>query len=128
MASTTTNTTTHDAGKIKLAAAHDFRTLIGYTRPPADGSEPSMDALASEHTLYRDVRNANVYDVRGLEDKFNLEEHGFQYFKLPRIPGERVVNFKNESDPKILGIYYTEMAEWFAKEYVIEVFGLMGPC
>lgn len=118
MAATATITVDEAIPPLKLIAKHDIKTMIGYTRPPATGGEPSMDDLASEHPLYRDVRTADVYDVRGFEDQFTLEENGFQYFKLPSIPGEGVVNFENESDPMILAVYYQGMAEWFAKEYV----------
>ena len=117
MAALTTTTADEAAQTIRVVAKHDIQTLIGYTRPRAGGGEPSMDDLASEHPLYRDVRSANVYDVRGFEDQFTLETQGFQYFKLPSIPGQGVVEFENELDPKIMGIYYAGMAEWFAKEY-----------
>ena len=110
-----TQTQTISANLLSLPAKHDFTTLIGYTRPPADGSQPSMDDLASEHPLYRDIRKATVFDVRGSEDRFKLEEHGFRYYKLPNIPGEGVVDFTNEEDPKILGIYYAGMSQWFAQ-------------
>ena len=73
-----------------------------------------MDDLASENPVYRDIRKAKVHDVRGQEGSFNLEEHGFQYYKLPAIPGEGTVDFHNEQDPMILGIYYPGIAEWFA--------------
>lgn len=117
MAAPTTTTTDEAVQTITIVAKYDIQTLIGYTRPPADGTEPSMDDLASEHPLYRDVRSANVFDVRGFEDQFTLETDGFQYFKLPSIPGQGVVDFENELDPKIMGIYYAGMSEWFAKEY-----------
>ena len=96
-------------------AGKSFETLIGYTRGPADGSEPSVDDLASENPVYRDIRKAKVHDVRGQEGLFNLEEHGFQYYKLPAIPGEGTIDFHSEQDPLILGIYYPGIAEWFAK-------------
>jgi hypothetical protein len=118
MATVTTTAANDPTETIRLVAKHDFKTLIGYTQPPPDGGEPSMDDLASEHPLYRDVRSANVYDVRGFEHQFNLEEHGFQYYKLPNIPGEGIVNFNDEQDPMILAVYYAGMSEWFAKECV----------
>ena len=59
-----------------------------------------------------------MYDVRGFEHQFNLEEHGFQYYKLPHIPGEGIVYFNDEQDPTILGVYYAGMSEWFAQECV----------
>jgi hypothetical protein len=117
MAALTTTTADEAVQTIRVVAKHDFQTLIGYTRPPPAGGEPSMDDLASEHPLYRDVRSANVYDVRGFEDQFTLETNGFQYFKLPSIPGQGIVEFQNELDPKIMGVYYAGMSEWFAKEY-----------
>ena len=72
-----TTTTANEAITIKVVAKHDIQTLIGYTRPPVDGGEPSMDDLTSEHPLYRDIRSSYVYDVRGFEDQFTLETHGF---------------------------------------------------
>ena len=114
-----TTTIADEAITIKVVAKHGIQTLIGYTRPPVDGGEPSMDDLTSEHPLYRDIRSSHVYDVRGFEDQFTLETHGFQYFKLPSIPGQGVVDFENELDRNIMGIYYAGMSEWFAKEYRI---------
>ena len=76
------------ASSLSIHAKHDFATLIGYTVPPADGSEPSMDDLASEHPVYRDIRQAKIDDVRGNEDRFTLDKHGSQYYKLPSIPGD----------------------------------------
>ena len=97
-----------------LTGKHDFTTLIGNTRPPSDGSKPHMDDLASENPLYRDLRRATVFNVRGSENQFTLEEHGFQYYKLPDIPGAGIVDFQNENDQMILGLYYPGMAKWFA--------------
>ena len=94
----------------------DFTTFIGYTRAPADGTEPRMDDLASDHPLYRDVREARVIDVRGSRTDFNLETHGFQYYKLPQVPGEGLVDFQDENDSKIMSLYYAGMCEWFAGE------------
>lgn len=93
----------------------DFTTLIGYTLAPADGSQPRMDDLASDHPLFREVRTAAVSDVRGRENDFTLEKNGFQYFKLPEVPGEGIVDFTDENDPKIMGMYYSGMCDWFAK-------------
>ena len=116
MATTTTEVVQERPSTVKLVGGHDFKTLIGYTRPPVDGSEPSMDDLASDHPTYREVRYAKVYDARGIEDQFRLQEHGFQYYKLPSIPGDGIVEFTNELDSKIMSLYYAGMSEWFAKQ------------
>jgi hypothetical protein len=96
---------------------HDFTGYVGYTCAPSDGSALNMDDLARDDPLFREVRSVHVEDVRGSEDTFNLEEHGFQYFKLPHIPGDGEIDFYNEEDPSILMIHYPGMAEWFAKQY-----------
>jgi hypothetical protein len=102
----------HNAGK-----RYDFTGWIGYTRPPPEGSLLQMDDLASDHPQFREIRTVKISDVRGSESKFTLEKHGFQYLKLPDIPGEGVVDFYNEEDPNILRIYYPGMASWFAERY-----------
>ena len=93
---------------------HTFNAEIGYTLRPLDGTQPPMDDLANENPLYREVRRAKISNVRGTEHNFTLEENGFQYFKLPSIPGDGLVDFENEGDPKILELYYKGISEWFA--------------
>ena len=113
---------------IPLKAGHDFTSLIGYTRPPINGSPPHMDDLATDNPLYREVRTAKIMDVRGRDEKFNLEQHGFQYFKLPQIPGDGIVDFTNEEDPKIMGVYYAGMADWFAQKPVFRLYRAVVLC
>lgn len=115
---TQTQTQTAIENSFKIKAKHDFNTLIGYTKRPLYGGEPPMDDLASENPIFRDVRKAKVVDLRGAEDKFTLEKHGFQYYKLPEIPGNGIVDFTDENDPRILQLYYPGMSEWFAKVFV----------
>lgn len=98
-----------------LYVPHDFTTLIGYTRPPVNGGEPRMDDLASDNPTFREIRETRIRDLRGMEDGFTLEKNGFQYYKLPQVPGDGIVDFTNEGDPRILDLYYAGMATWFAK-------------
>ena len=111
---TETVMSTNASGLLSLKGDHGFYTLIGYTRPPVDGSEPRMDDLASDNPAYREIRRAKVIDVRGIEDQFTLEKNGFQFYKLPKIAGDNQVDFTNEGDPKIMSIYYAAMSQWFA--------------
>lgn len=100
---------------------HDLITTIGYTIPAADGGNIDMNDLSWEKPAYRDARQVRVHDVRGAEDHFSIDEHGFQYYKLPFIPGEREIDFANSDDPNIKDIHYKGMADWSAKQYVFQV-------
>lgn len=103
-------TPTHDSNK------HDFVTAIGYTVPAADGSNIEMDDLSLEKPAFREVRQVKIHDVRDAHEDFTLDEHGFQYFKLPDIPGEGEIDFSNNDDPNIMKIHYKGMSDWLAKE------------
>lgn len=96
--------------------SRDFVTQLGYTIPAADGGNISMDDLATENPTFREVRQVKIHDVRDSPEDFKLDVHGFQYHKLPSIPGEGEVDFFNHDDPKIAEIHYKGMADWYAKE------------
>lgn len=96
----------------------DFTTTIGYTLPPSDGVNLDMNELSLEKPQYREIRQVKLHDVRGAQQDFTLDEHGFQYYKLADVPGEGEVEFTNNEDPKIKKIHYKGMEKWLLREYV----------
>lgn len=96
--------------------SHDFTAAVGYTVPAADGANIDMNDLSMETPAFREVRQVKVHDVRSTQEKFTLDKHGFQYYKLPSIPGAGEVDFTNNDDPKIPQVHYKGMADWFAKQ------------
>lgn len=68
--------------------------------------EPRLLGDADEHT-----RKLTIHDVRGIEDRFELDRNGFQFVELPTKARDVT------TDEKIQDEYYPEVAEVLQELY-----------
>jgi len=61
---------------------HDVVTTLNYYKDPGDGSEPPPSYVSKPETYDRpsETQTVTVHDVRGKEDQYTLDKHGFQFF------------------------------------------------
>ena len=62
---------------------HHVTTSLNYYKAPSDGSPPAPTYVGKPDTFVRPAEplEVTVYDVRGEEDKYDLDSHGFRFVK-----------------------------------------------
>ncbi len=92
---------------------HHVRATMAYYQPKADGTPPEVDDLAIIlGPKDMDRREVVVNDIRGKEDQYQLEEHGFQV--IHHTTG--LDDFADEN--KVKSAYYLEVEELLLKRCV----------
>jgi hypothetical protein len=98
----------HDVGtktsQIPSNKSHDVETQLNYFKPNEDGSPPHPTYVDRPETYERpfESHQVTVKDVRGSEDKFTLDQNGFQFHK--HVAQEK--DFLD--DAQIKDVYYKE--------------------
>lgn len=94
--------------------SHDIDVTLGYYQPKADGTAPEVDDIAI--VLGRkdmDCREVVIHDIRGEEESYLLDSHGFQIIRHT----SSVDDFKD--DAKIQSTYYPEIEEILLKRSIL---------
>jgi hypothetical protein len=92
-------------------SSRDVSTTFNYFLDSPDGSPPEpLDVLRPPKVPRMPLKkDAVVHDIRGTEDKYTLDEHGFQLVKHTSVEKE----FLDED--LIKGVYYREVEELLKK-------------
>jgi len=92
---------------------HHVRVTMGYYQPKPDGTLPEVNDLALTLGLKDiDRREVVISDIRGNEDLYQLEEHGFQVLKNTSSLGDFA------DDNTVKSVYYPEIEELLLKRFV----------
>lgn len=101
MAATTSMTLSQDPSDCKVV-----NSTLNYYLDPSKGGHTSYQIGVSDYYRRKfDTHPVQIYDVRGREDKFLLDTHGFQHCK--HISAEK--NFDN--DDQVRDVVYPEVEE-----------------
>ena len=95
-----------------LAKPVDVEVDLPYFKQSDDGTPAQIGDMASNNPKFCDTRRVRIRDIRGKENEFHLETHGFQYFKH-YVPENLVFE-----DEDIKAIYYPEMEKVIKAVYV----------
>ncbi|KIV90571.1 hypothetical protein PV10_07859 [Exophiala mesophila] len=74
-------TTQVQENKAPESQKHHVQTALNYYKDPGDGSLPPPSYVGKPETYERPVAplDVQIYDVRGEEDKYDLDSHGFRF-------------------------------------------------
>jgi hypothetical protein len=93
--------------------SHHVRATMGYYQPKADGTLPEVNDISIVlGSKDMDRREVVINDIRGKEDVYQLEEHGFQVLQHT----SSLDDFADENTVK--SAYYLEMEELLLKRFV----------
>lgn len=83
---------------------HDVKTTLNYYKDPEDGSPPHPTYVDRPETYNRPTEShpVTVHDVTGSEDKYSLDESGFQFHHHTSVEKDFVDN------DQIRSSYYPE--------------------
>src|SRR2546423_1052891 len=83
---------------------HDLTAIIHYHKASPDGSTATAEKYSLHDPDHHDPRTAIIYDVRGSEADYTLENNGFQYLRC-----EKPMNIDFSNDEQIKKDYYPVM-------------------
>ncbi|KAH8820225.1 hypothetical protein F5884DRAFT_744585 [Xylogone sp. PMI_703] len=82
---------------------------VYYLKESSDGTSPELIDIATLNPEFVDAQQVFIKDVRGIEDTFTLENHGFQYIRHSS-------SVKNFSDDEEVRQYHYDEVKKLVKE------------
>lgn len=91
----------------------DVHTVLHYYKANEDGSPPQPTYVDRPETYFRPFEShaTTIKDVRGCEDDFNLDQHGFQFYRHTAQEEDFI------DDDNIKKGYYAETEQLLKKAY-----------
>ena len=107
----------------KSKEVHDVPTQLNYYKDPGNGSEPAPAYVGKPETYERPYEPLDVVvqDIRGREDQFTLDKHGFQIYRHE----SKEKDFTD--DVQIKSAYYAETEQLLKDAYVTVTVLLLLP-
>lgn len=95
--------------------SHDVDTSLNFFKDNEDGSPPHATYVGKPETFQRprDTHKVVIHDVSGEEDKYTLDEQGFQFLK--HVSSEK--DFVD--DDKVKNGYYKEVDQLLKDVYAL---------
>ena len=79
------STQTITATEVPVTPSNSVPTKLNYVYIPPGVSKPAFyPGTASGYRRPHDAHDVNITDVRGSEDKFELDREGFKFMQYPR--------------------------------------------
>lgn len=100
--------------KVPEVQKHHVQTALNYYKDAGDGSPPPPSYVGKPETYERPVSplDVQIYDVRGEEDKYDLDSHGFRFVQHESVEKD----FRDED--LIKQRYYAEVEQLIKDQYV----------
>jgi hypothetical protein len=93
---------------------YNVQTTLNYYLDLGDGSPPAPTYVGKPETYERPAATTDVtvHDIRGEEDQYTLDSHGFQLYRYPSLEKDFL------DDEKIKREYYAEVEKLLKEAYV----------
>lgn len=104
--------------------SNDVETSLNFFKDNEDGSPPHPTYVGKPETYRRprDSHKVTIHDVSGEEDKYTLDEQGFQFLKHTSVEKDFV------DEEKVKDEYYKEVDQLLKDVYVLLQNRLVSSC